>query len=131
MKEKKWTDCPNCGGKGSMVSKRSIRKEFPVKGYDTVSFRNLDGYVCSLCGETIFSRKSDRMIDVAVAESKARGDSKKYTASEIIPVDELATKWNVSRQRIHQMIREGKIPFVFVGRVRMPLRKALATRRAS
>jgi len=40
----------------------------------------------------------------------------------------LAVRWKLSRQRIHQLIKQGQIPSVFVGKVRMPLRKVLEQR---
>ena len=54
MKDKKWTDCPSCGAKGSMTLKKGIKEIYQVKNYGTVVISDLSGYECSKCKERIF-----------------------------------------------------------------------------
>jgi YgiT-type zinc finger domain-containing protein len=122
MKEKKWVDCPSCGSKGSMKYKKSITETYRNAGYEPISVEHLDGYYCAVCGDGIFTIKSNKRIMAELAEEKARQDSKRIVASDILDVDSIAKKLSVTRQRIHQMMDEGKISYVYVGKYRFPVR---------
>ncbi|MBP7583796.1 MAG: type II toxin-antitoxin system MqsA family antitoxin [Spirochaetes bacterium] len=123
MREKKWTDCPACGSKGSMERRRNVTETYRNPGYEPISIAHLDGHFCKTCGEGIYSIKSERTINSTLAREKARQDSRRVVAADLVDVDDVAKILSVSRQRIHQMMDEGKIRYVFVGNKRYPVRQ--------
>lgn len=123
MKEKKWTDCPSCGSKGTMKSKKGIYETYNLKGYAPIKVGPLEGQFCSVCGDGFYSIKSERILNSQIAESKAKQDSKRTVASDLLDVDTIAKKLGISRQRIHQMMSEGKLQYVYVGSLRFPLKR--------
>lgn len=122
MKEKKWVDCPSCGSKGTMKYKKGMSETYRNPGYEPITVTHLDGYFCSACGEGIYSIKSNKNITSKLTDEKARQDSKRIVASDLIDVDSVAKKLSVTRQRVHQMMDEGKISYVYVGKHRFPVR---------
>jgi YgiT-type zinc finger domain-containing protein len=123
MKEKKWIDCPSCGSKGSMKLKNNVSETYRNPGYGPITVKQLDGYFCAVCGEGIYTIKSNKKIVSTLADEKARQDSKRIVASEILDVESVAKTLAVTRQRIHQMMDEGKISYVYVGKYRFPVRR--------
>jgi len=124
MKEKKWIDCPSCGSKGTMKIKKNLFETYSIKGYAPISINHLDGQFCEVCGEGFYSVKSERHIASTVADEKAKQDSARTVASELIEVETMAHLLSVSRQRVHQMMDEGKIQYVYVGKLRFPVKKS-------
>jgi len=122
MKEKKWVDCPSCGSKGSMQYRKNITETYRNSGYNPIKVAGLDGYFCRVCNEGIFTIKSNKKIASSIAEGKALQDSDKIVASSITDVDSVAKTLSVSRQRVHQMMDEGKLSYVYVGKNRFPLK---------
>ncbi len=120
MKEKIWVDCPACGSSGTMVYKKNISETFRHTDYKPVTISGLDGYFCSVCGDGIYSSKSRNRIDCLLADEKARQDSTRTLASELTMVDTIAKKLSVSRQRVHQMMDEGKLSYVYIENMRIP-----------
>jgi YgiT-type zinc finger domain-containing protein len=125
VKIKKWKDCPSCGAKNSMKNKTNISETYTSSGYKPITIHSLDGYFCSVCSEGFFSLKSEKIINSRLADEKAKQDSDKIVASELIEIDAVAKKLSVSRQRIHQMMNEGKIKYVYVGKLKFPLKSGL------
>jgi YgiT-type zinc finger domain-containing protein len=122
MREKKWVDCPSCGTKGSMKFKKNISQTYRNPGYEPITVTHLDGYFCAVCDEGLFTIKSSKKIMSQLADEKARQDSKRIVASSILDVDSVAKTLSVSRQRVHQMMDEGKLSYVYVGKNRFPLK---------
>jgi len=123
MKEKIWIDCPSCGSKGSMKPKKNLSETYSPEGYTSIIIKNLDGQFCNICGDGFYSLKSEKIIKATMAEEKARQDSGRTVASELIEIDTMASLLSVSRQRVHQMMDEGKIRYVFVGKLRFPVKE--------
>jgi YgiT-type zinc finger domain-containing protein len=124
MKEKKWIDCPSCGSKGSMKTKKNLCETYSIKGYAPITIDHLDGQFCTVCGEGFYSIASEKLIKATVADEKAKQDSGRTVASELIEVDTMAHLLSISRQRVHQMMDEGKIQYVYVGKLRFPVKNA-------
>jgi hypothetical protein len=120
MKEKKWIDCPSCGSKGSMISKKGIYETYTLKNYSPIKIGPLEGDFCSVCNKGFFTIKSEKIINSKLAEEKARQDSERTVASQLLDIDTIAKKLKVTRQRIHQMMNEGKLQYVYVGNLRFP-----------
>jgi len=126
MKEKKWTDCPSCGSKGSMERRHNVTETYRHSGYVPITISHLDGYFCQVCGDGIFSISSERTINATLAREKALQDSRRVVAADLVDIDDVAKILSVTRQRIHQMMDEGKIQYVFVGSKRYPVRQDTA-----
>lgn len=122
MKEKVWKDCPSCGSKDSMVYKKNLKEKFNYLHYGNLIIEKIEGYECSECKEVIFTKKSQSIINSKVAELKAKVDSDRIVASQLASVDEIAKKYKVSRQAVHKMMNTGRIRYVFVGDIRLPLK---------
>jgi YgiT-type zinc finger domain-containing protein len=122
MKDKKWIDCPSCGEKNSMIFKSDHTETYSVKSYGNIKIPNLEGFFCKSCKDGIFTKKSQNIINAAVAELKAKKDADVTVASDLISVDEMAKKLKLTRQSIHKMMNIGKIRYVFVGDIRLPLK---------
>jgi Ser-tRNA(Ala) deacylase AlaX len=122
VREKMWNDCPSCGTVGSMKKKVNLKDNLIVKDYGKISLDHLEGYECSKCHDAIFSKRSQSMINAKIAELKAKVDSNKIVASQLASVDEMAKKYKITRQAIHKMMNNGKIRYVFVGDIRLPLK---------
>jgi YgiT-type zinc finger domain-containing protein len=129
MKIKKWKDCPSCGAKNTMKLKNSISETYRLNGYKPITINSLEGYFCSECGEGFYSLRAEKIINSKLAEEKAIQDSDKVVASELMEIDTIAKKLSVSRQRIHQMMNEGKIKYVYVGKLKFPLKSGLQNAR--
>ena len=125
MREKQWVNCPSCGAQGSMKLKKRVYDTFKSKDYDPIKVGPLGGYFCRKCNDGIYTLASRRVIQPQLAEGRAKQDSDRVVASELMTVEEAVRKLNKSRQRVHQMMKEGKIRYVFVGTKRIPIRKAL------
>ena len=126
MREKKWIDCPVCGSKGTMKHKAKIMEPVKPLGYEAVTIGPLDGQFCTACGEGFYSRSALKHRAKQLAEAKAIQDSKKVPASNITDIDSLVKIMKVSRQRVHRMMDEGKIPYVYLGSgsLRLPIRQS-------
>lgn len=120
MKEKKWIDCPACGAKGTMKYMKDISETYRHKNYKPITIDHLDGQFCTKCDDGFFSIKSMRRIDSILAEEKAKQDASRVYASDLLEIDTVKELLNVTRQRVHQMMNEGKLHYVFVGESRYP-----------
>lgn len=128
MREKKWTDCPECGAKNTMHSKTGIKERFEPAGYEAIEIKGLDGQFCDECGEGFWSLKSERTIAKELSEHMAKEDSKRIVAAEIASVQEAAEAMNVTQQGVHKMMREGRLRYVIAAGHRLPIRKYLANK---
>ena len=122
MKDKKWVDCPVCGETNSMIFKTDVSENLNIKDYGNLKINNIEGYYCKNCKDGILTRKSQNYINAAIAEFKAKKDAEVTVAADLISVDEMAKKLKLSRQSIHKMMNIGKIRYVFVGDIRLPLK---------
>jgi hypothetical protein len=120
MREKKWVDCPVCGAQGSMKYTKDITTTLKSKNYKPIVIKGLAGYFCSKCKDGFYNRKSNNHFNSKLAEEKAKQDSTRIPASELLNVDDIAQKLDVSRQRVHQMMDEGKLHYVFVRDKKIP-----------
>lgn len=126
MRQKKWKDCPSCGSMGSMKLKKGVKETFKNKEYKAITITGLEGYFCDQCKDGIYTIKSQSKISSVLAEEMAKQDSARIVASKLITIDEAAKKLKKSRQRIHQMMDEGKLHYVFVGNLRFPIKDDLS-----
>lgn len=124
MKQKKWKHCPACGTKDSMAFKKTLKQTIHLKEYPPLTISNLEGYECHKCKEAILNIQTCRQVDRLMGEHKAKVDSKRVVAAELTEVAALTKTLGVSRQRIHQMMIAGKIPYVFIDQVRVPIKTA-------
>ena len=124
-KDKKWVDCPSCGSIGTM--KFSNKKTFEVKHKELgdVKLNKLSGYFCKKCDDGFFTIKSENTIEAHLAELQARKDADKVKASDLILVEDLARKWKKTKQYIHKLMNEGKIHYVYIGKLRFPRKEEL------
>lgn len=123
MREKIWKDCPACGARNSMKLKNNVSKTFKGQSGRSAKVDGLALYVCSKCGDSIATNSSDRKINSAIAELKARELSNTVVAAEIASVEEVVHVAGITRQAVHQMIKDGRIQYVFVGDLRFPLKE--------
>ena len=122
MKEKNWVDCPLCGSKNSMVFKSNLSETYNVKDYGSIKITGLSGQFCKVCKDGFYNIKSRNQINALVAEFKARKDANSVVAADLVSVDQMAKKLKKTRQSIHKMMNNGKIKYVFVGDIRLPLK---------
>jgi excisionase family DNA binding protein len=122
MKEKVWKDCPSCGSKDSMKFKKDLKEKLKYLDYGNLLVEKLEGYECSKCKDVVFMKKSQSIINSKIAELKAKVDSDRIVASKLASVDEIAKRLKVSRQAVHKMMNNGRIRYVFVGDIRLPLK---------
>jgi len=99
--------CYVCDGEMSKVQKDV---ETTWKG-KTVVFKGLSVYVCHSCGEEAYEPD-----DVKAMQYFIEGAIKQDNYPEIMNVEEVADFFRVSNQTIYNMLREGKLPAVKVGR---------------
>lgn len=125
MKQKKWKHCPVCGAKNSMKKKKALQQTIRLKGYPPLTVKNLEGFECSRCREAIVTIHACRRVDRLVAKLRAKVDSTKVVAAELMEVSKAKKVLHVSRQRVHQMMSDGKIPYVYIGSTRFPIRASL------
>jgi hypothetical protein len=123
MREKKWVDCPVCGAKKSMQTKKNQKERFNCPGYPPVDISGLDGQFCESCGEGFWSLKSERRIARRLAEHMADHDAQRTVAAELASVQEAARAMNMTVQGIHKMMNEGRLRYVVAGGFRLPIRK--------
>lgn len=122
MKSDNHKNCPICGAENSITESKNFTDIVTPEGYTAIKTGPLNGHFCSKCGEGFLDRESEKLFDKQIAEEKARQDSRRVTASEITDVDSVVKKINVSRQRVHKMMEEGKLPYVFIGGRRYPVK---------
>lgn len=125
MREKKWTDCPACGAKGSMHRKKGQEERFNPPGYPPLDVSDLDGQFCEACGEGFWSLKSERRIARLLAGHMADYDATRIVAAELVSVQEAAKTMHVTVQGVHKMMKEGRLRYVVAGGFRLPIRKDL------
>ena len=122
MRTKKGKDCPICGEKDCIEVRSKFKDSVTPKGYTAIEVGPLSGNFCKKCGEGLLNKESERLLDKQVAEGKAIQDSKRLVAADIIDIDSVVKRIKVSRQRIHKMMEEGKLPYVFIGTRRYPIK---------
>ena len=125
MREKKWIDCPACGSKKSMHTRKNRTDRFTHSGYPPLVVSCLEGQFCKSCGEGFWSLKSERRIARRLAEHMARHDATRVVAAELASVSEAAKVMHVTVQGIHKMMDEGRLRYVVAGGSRLPIRKYL------
>lgn len=128
MREKKWVDCPACGAKGSMRTRKKQDERFHSSGYPPLDISGLEGQFCDSCGEGFWSLKSERRIARLLAEHMARHDATRVVAAELASVQEAAKVMRVTVQGIHKMMDEGRLRYVVAGGSRLPIRKYLTVK---
>ena len=121
MREKEWVDCPVCGSEGTMELKNNIVKMITPKGYEAVKVGPLSGYFCKKCGEGFYTRESIKKREQQLADGIAKQSSTKITVDKLGDVTLICKKLKVSRQRVHKMMDEGKIPYVYVRETKWPI----------
>jgi len=105
-----------------MKERKNFTDIVTPEGYDPIEIGPLSGHFCDKCGNGFLNRQSEKLLDKQVAEGKARQDSGRLAISEITDVDTVAKAIRVSRQRVHKMMEEGKLPYVFIGERRYPIK---------
>lgn len=128
MREKQWIDCPVCGARKSMRTRKDQEERFNPSGYPPLDISGLEGRFCEVCGEGFWSLKSERRIARLLAEHMADHDAQRVVAAELTSVKEAATVMDVTAQAIHKMMKEGRLKYVVAGGARLPLRRDLMER---
>lgn len=123
MREKKWVDCPVCGSKNSMKTRRGVTERFELAGYPAPEkLSGLSGQFCTACGDGFWSLASERTIARHLARHMAVHDSKKIVAADLESVQETAKTLRVTAQGVHKMMESGRLRSVFVAGKRLPVR---------
>ena len=125
MKQKKWKNCPVCGAKDSMHLKKNLVQIICPEGYPSLEIKTVQGFQCNQCKESILTIAACRRVDHLVGEHKAQIDSKRIVAAELMDVSKAKNILHISRQRLHQMMDEGKIPYVYINHSRIPIREGV------
>lgn len=126
MREKKWIDCPACGAKKSMHAKKDQKERFNPRGYPPLDLSGLGGQFCEVCGDGFWSMRSECLIARRLGEHMARCDAERVVAAELASVKEAAAELYVTAQAVHKMMIEGRLRYVVVGGMRLPIREDLA-----
>lgn len=122
-KDRIYKDCPVCGAIGSMQHKNDLTFEGKSKLVGEIKLKNLHGFLCKECKEGFFDIASKNKISLAIADEKAKILSSKLKISEIVDVNALVKVSGLTRQMIHSLMKEGKIPYVYAAGKRTPIRE--------
>ncbi len=122
MRERKWKDCPSCNSIGTMKLKKNAKETFNIKKYQPITISDIEGYFCSNCGKGIYTIRAKKKIKSLLALEKAKQDSLRVVAADLMDIGYISKKLGVSIQRVYQMMNEGKIDYVFVGKNRFPIK---------
>ena len=114
-----------------MQFKKDLVQTINLKDYPPLVIKNIQGYLCGVCKEGLINISECRHMDHLVGEHKAKTDSQRIVAAELADMAEARELIGVSRQRLHQMMHEGKIPYVYINHSRIPIRKGLKKFRSS
>ncbi len=125
MKQKKWKDCPTCGALGSMQFKTHRKKIFESKKMPDLKVGPLSEYVCSKCHDGIYTISSSNLIEAKLAEHQAHHEAQSTMLAEVLPVSEACHILNMTRQGVIQLMKRGKLSYVFFGKMRVPKREAV------
>lgn len=98
---------------------------FESKSYPSIKVGPLNEYVCNKCGEGLYTIKSRNLIESKLSEHRARCDAKITTVAEVINVSEASRVLRMTRQGVIQLMKRGKLPYVFFGHSRLPKRQAI------
>jgi hypothetical protein len=104
---------------------RSLRETFRLKGYKPITVWPLAGYACHRCRDSILTTTARSLLQARLAEERARQDAARLPASELMLVEEARRELKVSRQALHQMMRAGRLPYVFLGGRPIPTREGV------
>ena len=122
-KDRIYKDCPVCGAIGSMLHKTDLTFEGKSKAIGEIKLKKLSGYLCQECKEGFYDIASKNKISQAIADEKAKILSNKLKISEIIDVNSLVKISGLTRQMIHTLMKEGKVPYVYAAGKRTPIKE--------
>lgn len=125
MKQKKWKNCPLCGFKNSMRYRTNVSVDVKVRGYPSIKKNKIKGYHCKKCKETILTIAEVNRIDRLIGQHKAKIDSERLVAAELTTVRGAQLHLKLSKQRIHQLMDEGKLDYVFIEDKKIPVKNAV------
>lgn len=125
MKQKKWKHCPVCGFKDSMQLKKNLKETFTQENYPPITIKGIRGYQCKKCKESILTIKESKRIDRLLGRQRALVDSKRVVAADLTDVSTATEILGISRQRVHQLMDEGSISYVYVENTRLPIKDEL------
>lgn len=124
-KDKVWVDCPICGSDGSMSLKTNKIFESNKSDFGPIKVSGLSGYFCKKCGDGFFNIKSQNIINAHIAEVRAIRASKVVMVSEVTTLEMLAKTLHSSKQYAHKIMREGKVPAVYVAGEMKPFNQSI------
>lgn len=104
---------------------RNLRKNFCLKGYKPITVWPLAAYVCRQCKDSILTTASRSALQARLAEERAKQDAARLPACELMLVEEARHELGVSRQALHQMMRAGRLPYVYIGGRPIPTREGV------
>lgn len=128
MKQKKWKHCPVCGYKNCMKLKKNLKSTYKREDYPSLTIKGITGYQCQKCKEALLTIKECRKIDSLLGQHMAKVDSKRVVAADLTDISTATKILRVSRQRVHQLMDEGKIHYVYVEENRLPIKDGLNLR---
>lgn len=127
MRQKKWKNCPACGATNSMHFKKNEWHVFHSKKYPSIKIGPLSWYVCQKCREGIYTIQSINSIESRLKEHQARHDADTTPVGEVMPVSEASRKLHITRQAVQNLMKAGKLEYVFLGRMRLPKKNAVSS----
>lgn len=125
MKQKKWKDCPACGAKDSMRLKKFRSRSFGFKSFPAIKIGPISEYVCGKCGDGIYTIKSGNLIEARLTEYRARCEAKTTVVADVLNVVDASRMLHMTRQGVINLMKRGKLPYVFFGRMRIPKRESV------
>ena len=125
MKQKKWKDCPCCGAVNSMRLKKNYYDIFTSKNHPALKIGPLNSYDCTVCKEGFYTLVSRKLVNQTLAEHRAHHESTTTPVSDVMPVKEAGKFLKMTRQGVQNLMKAGKIAYVFFGNMRLPKRKAV------
>ncbi|AFV10502.1 excisionase-like protein [Thermacetogenium phaeum DSM 12270] len=100
-------ECYICGGE---MKKNKKDVDATWKGR-TITFRGMNAWVCSSCGEEAYEPD-----DVRLMQGLIRGTLNQPEYPEIMNVSEVAELLRVSNQTVYNLVKSGRLPATKVGR---------------
>lgn len=94
------------------LEKKETKIETKWGDYELV-IKGIEGYVCPKCGEKTFS---SQVTDIIQNLSESLSNLEKDQQPEVLNVEEVADLLKVSEQTVYNMIKDGRLKAVKVGR---------------
>lgn len=98
---------------------------FESKKYPAVKIGPLSEYICSKCKDGIYTIRSLNLIEEKLGEHQACHDSKTTVVADVVNVSEASKALQMTRQGVISLMKRGRLPYVFFGKMRIPKREGI------